>query len=241
MKRTVWVLLLAVILVLTGCAGGKKPMSREAKKALLKSELNRWANLRAEGITQISYKGLALRKNFVFNKTPEELRFDVIDGGIFGSAAAPLISLYLGEYFSINSDFQPQLALMAASMMNKKFSMGMVNSLLDIAEGYTDEIIDTGKISRQDFEVNFTPKMQLESVKDSKNNLSASFTYTKKGEPDSIILKFKSASLEMLFDKVKYGNAEVKPLPEMSVGQGVMDLLQGGLPNLGDILAPEGD
>ena len=45
MKRTFWILLLILALVLTGCAGGKKPMSREAKKALLKAELNRWANL----------------------------------------------------------------------------------------------------------------------------------------------------------------------------------------------------
>ena len=234
MKRTFWILLLILALVLTGCAGGKKPMSREAKKALLKAELNRWANLQAEGITQISYKGLALRKNFVFSKTPEELRFDVIDGGIFGSGAAPLISLYLGEYLSISSDFQPQLAVMAASMMNKQFSMGTVKSLLSLADGFTDEIIDTGKISRSGFEVNFTPKMQLESLKESKNNLSANFSYTKKGEPDSIIFKFKSASIELLFDKVKYGNATVTPLPEMNVGQGVIDLLQGGLLNLGE-------
>ena len=241
MKRTLWILLLIAILVLTGCAAGKKPMSREAKKALLKAELSRWANLQAEGITQISYKGLALRKNFVFSKTAEELRFDVIDGGIFGSSSAPLISLYLGEYLSVDSSFQPQLAVMAAATMGKKVSMGKVQSLLSLADAYVDEIIDTGKISRQDLEINFTPKMQLESVKEAQNNLSASFTYTKKGEPDTIIIKFKSASIEPLFDKVKYGNAEVTPLPEMSVGQGVMDLLQGGMLNFGDLAAPEGD
>ena len=241
MKRNILILLLIAVLLITGCAGGKKPLSREAKKSLLKAELNRWANLQAEGITQISYKGLALRKNFVFSKTPQEMRFDVIEGGIFGAAAAPLISLYLGEYLSVKSDFQPRLALMAAAMMGRQFSMGNVQSLLDLADTYVDEIIDTGKISRENLEINFTPKMQLESVKESKYDLSANFTYTKKGEPDTIILKIKSASLELLFDKVKYGNAEVKALPQMSVGQGIMDMLQDGLFNLGDLAAPEGD
>ncbi|MGI6198067.1 MAG: hypothetical protein ACOYIS_02925 [Candidatus Cloacimonadaceae bacterium] len=241
MKRTVIILLLAVVLILTGCAGGKKPLSREAKKSLLRSELNRWSNFQAQGIAEISYKGLALRKNFVVGKTPEELRFDVLDGGIFGSAATPLISLYLGDYFSINSDFQPRLALMAAAMMGKKFDMGDVQGLFSLADSYVDEIVDTGKISRESLEINFTPKMQLDSVKDAKNKLSAVFTYTKKGEPDAIVFKIKSASIELLFDKVKYGNAKVTPLPPMDTGQGLMDLLQGGLMNLEDVLAPGGE
>lgn len=241
MKRTVLILLLVAVLVLTACAGGKKPLSREAKKSLLRSELSRWSNFQAQGVAQISYKGLALRKNFVFGKTPEEMRFDLVDGGIFGSAAAPLISFYLGEYLSINSDFQPRLAILASSMVGKKFNMQDVHGILNLSDSYVDEIIDTGKVSRSSYEVSFTPKMQLESVKDSANKLSAVFTYTKKGEPDTIVFKLKSASIELLFDKVKYGDAQVKALPPMEAAQGIMDLLQGGLLNLEELLAPGGE
>ena len=117
----------------------------------------------------------------------------------------------------------------------------MVQSLLSLADGVTDEIIDTGKISRESYEVIFTPKMQLDSVKDAKNNLSAVFTYTKKGEPDSIVFKLQSVSIELLFDSVKYGNAKVKSLPPMDTGKALMDVLQGGLMNLEDLLAPGGE
>lgn len=223
MKHYLLILLVAVALLLTSCSTNSKPSSRELKKILLKAELDRWENFKAEGIANMSYLGLTLRKNFVLSKTADELRFDVIDGGIFGSAAKPLISVYLGEYLSINSDFQPQLAIMAASMMDKEFHMGQLHTLLALAESYADEIIDEAKIEKESLQILFSPQMQLQSVKETKNNLSAAFSYTKKGEPDSILIKIKGASVELLFDNIKYGQAQVKALEKNSGGKSILN------------------
>lgn len=222
MKSILFVLTLALLLIFSACTHTKKPSSLEAKKTLLKAELSRWENFKAEGITQMNYLGLGLRKSFVLSKTADELRFDVVDGGIFGSAG-PLISLYFGDYFSVRSDFQPQLAIMAASMVDGKIDVAAFKDIHNLAELYMDEIIHTGKVQKDGWEISFSPQMQLQSITNAKDQISTTFSYTKKGDPDIILMKMKSASIELLFDSVNYGVAKVVPLPSMNGNKSILN------------------
>jgi len=157
--------------------------------------------------------GLTLRKMFVLSKTRDELRFDVIDGGIMGAGAAPLISVYLGEYFSLRSDFMPQLAIIARTMADPRMSMAPLRDINALVDAYADSILATGKMTHQGIEISFTPELRLQRVYDPKSKSEALFSYSSQGQPDKLVFNMEGAGAELLIDAVSYGQASLEALP----------------------------
>lgn len=216
MKRKILFGLGLIALILIGACAKDRVISPQAKMGLLRTQTLKWENFPAEGIAEMKYMGISLRKMFVLNKTKEGLRIDIIDGGILGMGASPLISVYLGEYFSLQSDFQPQLALMASSMINPDLSLGPLSDLNALVDAFGESIVETGKLQKDGAEIVFTPQYQLQSIVDGKSKAQINVSYTSKGQPDIISFTMKDASVDLLCDKVQYGKAEVTPLPRMA-------------------------
>lgn len=214
MKRWLFLLVLLAVLLISACTKNKAmPLEPDLRREMLKQELLKWENFSAEGVANLNYMGLTLRKMFVLSKTKDELRFDVIDGGIMGAGASPLISVYLGEYFSLRSDFMPQLSLMARAMLDPRISMAPLKDIDALVESYADSILATGKLTREGVEISFSPQMRIQRIYDPRSKAEAVFSYTSKGQPDKLIVKMSSAGAELLIDKVEYGKASVEPLP----------------------------
>ena len=214
MKRSLPILLVLIALLLSSCAKDKlKPLSIEARKELLRAEMLKWENLQGEGVANLNYMGLTLRRMFVFAKTKDEMRFDVIDGGVLGAGASPLISLYMGEYVSLRSDYFPQLEMMAKTALDPRLSMAPIRDINALVEAHADSILATGKLVYEGVEIGFDPQFRLQRVYDPRSQSEALFTYNSKGQPDKLSFSLNNASAELLFDRVEYGTAAIEALP----------------------------
>ncbi|MFA7543574.1 MAG: hypothetical protein WCY84_04295 [Candidatus Cloacimonadaceae bacterium] len=225
-----WIILLSLFaLLLSSCTGGFG-ITEEQK---LQTELKRWENFSGSGIIELNAMGMSLRKNFSLAKSLKDLRLDVLDGGLLGSAAAPSISLYLGDYLALESPMMPALEALNLKDKIPGGVMAFFATSEYLVEKYGEEIIRDKALVREDFRINFNPKnYQIESVMSGKSGSGLNVKYTGQGQLDSIEIKSNMpVSAKLYFDSVKYHTPNIIPLPQKESDLNLMDMLK-------DILKP---
>ncbi|MDP2173096.1 MAG: hypothetical protein Q8M98_11140 [Candidatus Cloacimonadaceae bacterium] len=201
--------LILAALLFSACAANKPANDKER----LRSEMLKWENFSSDGIVQVSYMGLSLRKMFVLNKSKSEVRFDVIDGGAMAMQSKPLLSAYMGEYISIQSPFAPQLEKLSGSL-NKQNPQGFFASLDSLINVYGDEIILHKKLSAGGVEIVFDKDLRIGQVNAPESKSGITISYLSNGNPDKVFINLDAkTSIELLFDRIGYGKAEIVPLP----------------------------
>lgn len=204
---------LSVLLLVTACAS-VQPVDQ---KALLRAGLMQWQELSGEGIAELNYMGFSLRKMFVLGKSKDAIRLDILDGGAMAVGATPFASIYLQDYLTVQSDFAPQIEFMSRAKLDTPFSLGMLANVDSLVNIYGDEIIATGKVEVSGIRITFTPDLRLQQVLEPASGSAVTFTYTPKGDPDTIeFVLDESSSAKLLFDKVQYGDPGIVPLPRIS-------------------------
>lgn len=227
MNRILIIGLIALSLLLASCAAFQL-----TDEALLRSELKKWESFTGDGIIEVAAFGFTLRKPFVVAKSEKQMRLDVIEGGIFGAGASPLISMYLGDYFSMLAPTMPVLEALNLQDRLPLGALALFSSSDFLYQKYGAEIIREKAIVRDSMTINFTPKYKLDSVVDRKSGATVTMTYTTRGDLDKMEIKAgRGMSAKFLFDNVKYQVPQIVPLPKgKGTQQGVMDLLeQGGM------------
>ncbi len=222
MKR-LFIGLTLVLAILIGSCASFKPVDR---MALLRMELSRWQDFRADGVVNVNYMGLTMRKMFVLNKSPDAARLDILDGGAFGLNPSPLISIYLADYLAVDSPLVPQLQALAQAGLG---SGGEYLSLLGDADAlvkkYGSQILENNVLDMNGTNLLFSPAMKLLNIQNPDSGFSADFKYTSKGDPDKVVFNLgKSGSMELLVDSIKYGGAEVTPLPRPKENSGGFEI-----------------
>lgn len=210
MRYKLLIILALTIIILAGCAANK-PIDHKAR---LRAEMLRWENFSSEGVVQVSYMGISLRKMFVLSKTRDELRFDVIDGGAMAMQSKPMLSAYMGEYISIQSPFAPQLEKLSGAVI-KQNPLGFFASLDSLINVYSDEIVTNRKVNAgSGIEILFDQNLRVSQVSDTESKSGVQITYLANGNPDKVLIKMDAkTSMELLFDRISYGKAEIVPLP----------------------------
>jgi len=204
---------LSVLLLVTACAS-VQPVDQ---KALLRAGLMQWQELSGDGIAELNYMGFSLRKMFVLGKSKDAIRLDILDGGAMAVGATPFASIYLQDYLTVQSDFAPQIEFMSRAKLDTPFSLGMLANVDSLVNTYGDGIIATCKVDVSGISITFTPEMRLQQVLETASGTRVTFTYTPKGDPDTIeFVLDESASVKLLFDKVQYGDPGIVPLPRIS-------------------------
>jgi hypothetical protein len=223
--------LLAVMILASSCASFR-PLD---KASLLKAELEKWENFSSDGIFQASHEGFTLRKIYILNKTKDELRLDVVDGGVFGINPNPLISVYLGDYLAITSPTMPQLEVFAALLPDPGDYLKPLGRPDSLFAAHGREIMDTGKLALEGIELAFSENMQLDNLTKPGSGIRMDISYTKHGIPDKVrIVMDENTSLELLVDNISYGKAELETLPPNEDQRGMEELiryLEGMFPN----------
>lgn len=210
MKNIYTVVLLSALLLLSACAGPRKPSQRE----ILRQELLKWESFDSQGIVEISYMGLSLRKMFSAAKNGGELRLDVFDGGIMGAGAAPLLSFYSGDYVAIKSPYLPMAEFFDPYSLIPVQSLNVFSSADSLLARYGDEIVKNKELLTNEVQINFSPTYRLERiyVPASKSELQAS--YSKRGNLQQIYLKgMDNMTVKLIFDDFKQVRPEIIPLP----------------------------
>jgi hypothetical protein len=223
--------MLLLLALLAGC-GGNLRLSEEAK---LKQELRKFENFSGSGIVELSAFGFSLRKPFAVAKSIDQMRLDVVEGGLFGASGSPLISMYFGEYLALKSTLMP--ALEALNMADKL--PGKPNALFNTADyvfaHYGQEIIQHKAVVRDSLHITFRKNYQLESIVDNQSGIRIDTKYTGAGDLDELNVRTnKGISAKLIFDMVDYNSPQITPLPKPEPGNdSFMDILrQGGMMNI---------
>lgn len=223
MTRFLMVISLVLAVLLASCAGFKG-----SDEARLRSELKKWESFTGSGIIEVSAFGLSLRKPFTFSKSLEQMRLDVIEGGIFGAGASPLISVYLGEYFSLKSPVMPALEAFNLADKIPQGAIALFSSADYIYDQYGAEIIREKAIVRDSLRIQFEPNYQLKSVQDRKSGLNLEVDYNSRSDIDTIdITAGNGIRASLIFDDLSYTKADIVPLaPQQSSNQSLKEILQ---------------
>lgn len=227
MKRFSFVILALIVVLLAGCAHNLK-LSEEAK---LKQELRKWESFSGSGIVEISVFGFSMRKPFAIAKSLDEMRMDVVEGGLLGATGSPIISMYLGEYFSLKS---PLVPLLEAVNLGDNLPLGALSffsSADNVVSRYGEEIIANKAIIRDSLQINFSSDYKIESIVDKPSSFRIDNTYTRKGDIDEISFSSpKGISAKFIFDGVDYERPQITVLPKNeNRNLNIMDILnQGG-------------
>nr|MDK2850254.1 hypothetical protein [Candidatus Cloacimonadota bacterium] len=196
----------------------------------MRSELQKWDNFRGSGIVEISAFGFSLRKPFVLAKTTEEMRMDVIEGGILGAGGSPLISIYMGRYLAMNSPVMPILDTLELPNKISPETLAILNTSDYILNRYGEEIIREKAIQRDSLSIIFKNDYKVDSIVDSKSGARMEFRYTSQGDLDEIELRAREGiSAKLIFDNISYEKSSIVPLPQKESGSiNLMELWEEG-------------
>lgn len=232
MKKTAIILIVLVALLSTSCS----LFQGRSDELILRSELKKWERLKGDGVIEFSVFGITMRKPFNLSKNVDEMRLDIVEGGIFGSGSSPLLSMYLGPYLALQSSAIPALANTKLDDLMPEGLTAFFASADYLYDKYGAEIIKDKAVERKNLIVSFGSDYKLEEIRDKGSNTVIKNQYTRHGELDSIELKSQGfISAKMVFDHIEYEHSSIIPLPKNdNATGGLMDVFKNN--NMFDML-----
>ncbi len=212
MKKALISVLIISAIIISACAG-PKDKSEEEK---LRQQLKKWESFDSEGIAEVSYKSLAIRKMFSAAKNGSELRFDLFDGGLLGSAGEPLLTMYLRDYVALKSPFIPMLELLdltpSAPLQSLKLSAN-ADSLVAL---YGERIIRDKKLELNGVTINFNKDYLLATFRRKKTRPGFKL-YTIAGDlSELVVTSIDNIAARMSFDKIEYVQLKLFLCPNLA-------------------------
>jgi hypothetical protein len=222
MKRlliAITILLLCFCLPLTGKVTPAKQ---------LKANLDKWQAFRWQGIIQVQSSALSLRKNFVLAKTEDALRIDVLDSGVMGLGASPLVSLYMQDTAVLSA---PTIEQLKGIDLNWFLPPGTVTSLVHFTDSLfvmQKDILAGKKVTTGKTEYTFDKKFRLSGIKSPGTGLKAIITYNNSNQPTKIRFEYSGSQVaEMLINERKYNGISIVPLKPDPNSLNLEEMLQG--------------
>jgi hypothetical protein len=163
--------------------------------------LNRF---KASGIVEVNLKGISLKKEFIFKKNAQELRFDVINSGIFALMASPFASAYVGNGVKVTNyenNFFEDIELPI-------FPLQSYLDLEAFSPEFLDEIVKNKKINIAFITFNFNDQYQVESIQAAKQLIN--LDYDRMGGLEKVEFSAKKANIKLLFDTFVKGDFDIK-------------------------------
>ncbi|HHV37258.1 MAG TPA: hypothetical protein GXX77_05435 [Candidatus Cloacimonetes bacterium] len=232
MRKTAIILIAILAILSTSCS----LFQGRSDERLLRSELKKWETIKGDGVLELSAFGITMRKPFMFSKNINELRLDMVEGGIFGAGGSPILSMYLGPYLALQSTAIPGLNAANLENLVPEGLTAFFATSDYLFDRYGAEIIENKAVERENMIVSFGQDYKLEEIRDKKSNTLIKNQYSRSGNIDSIELKTGSfISAKMVFDSVSYERSNIIPLPKSeATGGGIMDIFKNN--NMFDML-----
>ncbi len=222
MKRTVIILMLILVCISVSLNAKTKAEKR------LETNLNQWQKFRWEGILQVQSSAFSMRKNFVLAKTGDALRFDILDSGVMGLSAQPLVSIYLKDTAILNA---PTIEQLAGLDLNWFLPPGAVKGMVGFADSLLmkqKEILADRKATTAGTSFAFDKQYRLSSFSSPATRMEASIIYNTRNLPTKIQIRFSGSQVaELLINEREYKDVSIEPLEAVSDSLDLMQLLEG--------------
>lgn len=221
-KPLLWIIVISTLL-LAACAGPRGT----SQEAMLRTELAKWESFDGQGVIEVSFNGLAMRKMFAASKNHQELRIDIFDGGVMGAGAAPLLSFYSGEYISLKSPFLPMLEAIDFSSMIPTEGLKLFSSADELFNLYGEQILKNKALDVAGVQISFDKQFKLTRVFDPQSSSSLEAHYAQNGSLQDLELKGPdNLAMKLAFDSISYLPPQITPLPKPEGGDLLDELIQ---------------
>ncbi len=207
MKKTIILLTVMLAVISFGL------QAKTSKVAKLENNLKQWEQFRWQGIVQVESSAFSLRKNFVLAKNEEALRMDVLDSGVLGLQAKPLVTIYIKDRIELEAPTIKQLAGIDPNWFLPPGALkGMIN-FTDSLRNRSSEIISKRKLELDAALFTFDKNYRLSNIKSEMTSLELAITYNRRNQPTKVIIKRRDERLaELQINEQKYGKIDIKPL-----------------------------
>ncbi|MFO7659495.1 MAG: hypothetical protein R6V77_01160 [Candidatus Cloacimonadaceae bacterium] len=207
MKKTL--VMIAVFLAVTAMALEAKT----GKAAKLENNLRQWEQFRWQGIVQVESSAFSMRKNFVLAKNEEALRMDILDSGVLGLQAKPLVTIYMKDRIDLEAPTIKQLSGLDLNwFLPPEALKGMIN-FTDSLRARSQEIIANRKLELASSLFTFDKNYRLSKIISDTGGLELTVSYNRRNQPTKVIIKRRDSKLaELQINEQKYGDIAIQPL-----------------------------
>jgi hypothetical protein len=193
----------------------------------LEQNLQQWEQFRWQGILQVQSSAFSIRKNFVLSKNSEALRLDVLDSGVMGLQAKPLVTLYIKDSIQFEA---PTIKELIGIDLNWFVPKSMVQTMLNFTDSLKtkeQEIISTKKVTTDKTVFTFDKKLRLTTVANKASGFEAHIIYNRHNQPTKMHIKHRGSQVaELLINERIFKNIEIEPLKTSSQGIDLEEFLQ---------------
>jgi hypothetical protein len=204
---------LIIITLILLCCLNLTLEAKQNKAKLLQSNLRQWEQFRWDGIIQVQSSLLSLRKNFVLVKDKDELRLDILDSGIMGLQAKPMVTAYLKDKIILEAPTVKQLSNLD---LNWFIPAGAVGSLLHFTDSLlvkSREIVADRKAETTGTLFTFDKKYRLSGISNPDLVLQASIIYNNHNQPTKMLIKHAGEEVaEFQINQQTYTGISIEPL-----------------------------
>jgi len=187
-----------------GCSLLSRPYISEK---LLYKTLQNWQEFQFEGIIEVNYNNLALRKNIMIRKNLASFRIDIFDTGIMGLNPKPYFSMYMDSVVVVRPPFSEDV-LTSSEAGLKDFELASCLFELNKLETYKSTIIHSQKIDLSNLKIYFSDKMQIYKIELGSSPYIINFSYYEALD-EIFVLQDKKEIANIKIDKIKHNNIEI--------------------------------
>ncbi len=207
-------LLLLFIIMLLGM--NSLLYSKQSSSKQLQKNISIWEQFHWEGIIQVQSSAFAMRKYFVLSKNKEAMRLDILDSGIIGLTAQPLVSLYIKDSIILNAPSVKQLEGIDPNWFFPKNAIGRLVHFSDSLLSKQEEILSSHKFKSGKTIFQYDKKYRLSLIKNTDIGFEAKVLYNRNNQPTTISITYAGEPLtELQITDREYNSIEIVPLEQI--------------------------
>jgi hypothetical protein len=177
----------------------------------LQKNIATWEQFRWQGIIQVQSSAFAIRKNFVLSKNKSALRLDILDSGIMGLTAKPLVTLYMRDTIILNAPSIKQLEGIDPNWFIPRRAVEGLVHFTDSLQAAQQEIIANRKLKSGKTLYLYDKKYRLTQIKSVELGVEANVTYNRRNQPTKVTVKYANEPLaELQINEREFDNIEIE-------------------------------